>query len=311
MHFEPKPSVESFSVESPLFADLARGQLTAACQAVNGGRMESQVVRGFLYGHQHCQHSLSLLIELQRRCAELVVTERWYAPLASFGCALMSSVTIVRTRAATLGLDRAQLKAKLLAISGDARVLPWGHFAETARALGVSEPTLRLLMAEASVSMARPGGPRECADCGRDIKPRNQTGLCRSCLINSAKITLTCVNCGNTFQRRKGDHRAFARRILVQPRRRGPVCSKSCRARVVQRCTWCGRRLSPRWRSHATRYPFCGAPDNCHWKAIRVLPVRYWSCFDPKLVPMKRHQNAIALMVARAKALRAESRSSP
>jgi predicted RNA-binding Zn-ribbon protein involved in translation (DUF1610 family) len=204
-------------------------------------------------------------------------------------------------------LDREELKTSLLAIAGEARTLEWGHVGETALTLGISAPTLRLLMAEAGVTKPHLGGTTECADCGRGIKPRNKTGLCRACLINSAKITLACVNCGNTFQRRQGSHREFERRTVVRSRRRGPVCSKACRAKVVQRCTRCGRDLSPRWRAHAARFPFCGAPDNCHRQAIRVLPVLYWSCFDPKLVPMKRHQNAIALKVARAKALRAGS----
>lgn len=201
-----------------------------------------------------------------------------------------------------------QVRKRLLSILGGTRCLKWGQAGEIARELGISRPTLRSLLTEIGATRADPVRPEPCAECGRPILP-GKTGICRACLLAKNRVSLTCINCGTVFQRSRFEYRQFTQRVLVQRNRRGSVCGKACRAKVVQWCTWCGRELSPRWRVRAARYPFCGASTNCRGHAIRVLPVHYWSHFDPRLVPMKEYVNQIELLVARVKADRVTAKS--
>jgi len=68
------PAIDRLDIETPVAADLERGQLTALQLAVNRYRMNSEVVRQFPYGHYAavaCIHFIDLPDFLIRKRALL------------------------------------------------------------------------------------------------------------------------------------------------------------------------------------------------------------------------------------------------
>ena len=186
---------------------------------------------------------------------------------------------------------------KLLAevLSGRTQ-LERGEAARIARKLGCSREAVRQAMSRLGVSIKPPAKPQSCIGCGKAMKYR-KTRLCRACRLKNAVVSLTCTNCGRVFERRSGLHAAYLRRTVTR-KRRGPVCSSQCSAKIPRSCSWCGRPAGLRWRAHAALHTFCGLPATCRFQAQRaILPV-WWRYLTADLLPMKDHLDEIAQLRA-------------
>ncbi len=171
-----------------------------------------------------------------------------------------------------------------------------GEAARIAREVGCSRESVRQAMQQIGITVKPPVEPQSCTGCGRSRKYR-RTRLCQSCRQKSAFVSLRCANCGRTFQRRRSDHEAYLRRTVTQ-KRHGPVCSSQCSAKISRSCSWCGRPLGGRWRSHIGQQAYCGPPAACRIQAQRAIRTVWWRYLTADLAPMKDHLDGIAQLRA-------------
>ena len=171
-----------------------------------------------------------------------------------------------------------------------------GEAAQIARNVGCSRENVRLAIRQLGITVKPPVEPQSCTGCGRSMAYR-KTRLCQSCRQKSAFVSLRCANCGRTFERRRSGHEAYLRRTVTQ-KRHGPVCSRRCGARISRSCSWCGRPVGSRWRSHFGTQAFCGHESSCRTEAHRAIPAVWWRYLTDDLLPMKDHPDGIAQLRA-------------
>ena len=171
-----------------------------------------------------------------------------------------------------------------------------GETARIAREVGFSRESVRRAMQQLGITIKPPVEPRSCTGCGKTMA-RTKTHLCQSCRQKNAFVSLRCANCGRTFERLRGDHNKYLRRTVTQ-KRHGPVCSRQCSAKISRPCSWCGRPLRGKWRSHIGKQAFCGHESSCLIQARRAIPAVWWRYLTDDLLPMKDHQDGIAQLRA-------------
>ena len=173
-----------------------------------------------------------------------------------------------------------------------------GEAARIARELGCSRERVRQIARQLGVTTKPPlEEPQSCTGCGKAMRYR-KTRLCQSCRRKNVLVSLKCVNCGRTFERRRIHHEAYLRRTVTR-KRRGPVCSSQCSAKVPRSCSWCGRPAGPRWRRYAAQQAFCGLAPSCRIQAQRAIRPEWWRYLTTDLLPMKEHLDGIAQLQAR------------
>jgi len=168
--------------------------------------------------------------------------------------------------------------------------LPRGEAARIAREFDCTRERIRQLLGQLEVSI-EPPKRAHCDRCGK-ILGVNKTGRCLACILDSQRVTLTCVRCGKTFQRRRKWHNEFLNRVVKT--RYGPICSKGCLLRVERQCSWCGKPAVRRRPSDNSSQAFCGPPRSCAFEAQRVLSNTHWNRLTPELLPMVEHRDEIA-----------------
>lgn len=171
-----------------------------------------------------------------------------------------------------------------------------GETARITREVGFSRESVRRAMQQLGITIKPPVEPRSCTGCGETMA-RTKTHLCQSCRQKNAFVSLRCANCGRTFERLRGDHNKYLRRTVTQ-KRHGPVCSRRCNAKIRRSCSWCGRSVGSRWRSHIGTQAFCGPPATCLFQVYRVLPSVWWRYLADNLLPMEDHLDEIAQLRA-------------
>ena len=171
-----------------------------------------------------------------------------------------------------------------------------GEAARIARDLGCSRERVRQVARQLGVTTKPPLEPQSCTGCGKAMAYK-KTRLCQSCRSKNALVSLKCANCGRTFERRQGLHNAYLRRTVTR-RRRGPVCSRQCSAKIPRSCSWCGQPVGLRWRPHITPQAFCSPPATCLSQVQRALPSVWWPYLTADLLPMKEHLDRIAQLRA-------------
>ena len=171
-----------------------------------------------------------------------------------------------------------------------------GEAARIARKVGCSRESVRLTMRQLGITVKPPEEHPSCTGCGKAMRYR-KTSLCQSCRQKNAIVSLRCANCGKAFKRSRGLHAAYLRRIVTR-KRRGPVCSRRCSAKIRRSCSWCNRSVGSRWPVHDSRQAFCGPPATCRFQAQRAIPPVWWRYLTDDLLPMKDHQDRIAQLRA-------------
>ena len=194
------------------------------------------------------------------------------------------------------GRRQGRVRKLLVEVLSGRTQLERGEAARLARKLGCSREAVRQAMSRLGVSIKPPAKPQSCIGCGKAMKYR-KTRLCQACRLKNAVVSLICANCGKTFERPRHHHEAYLRRTVTR-KRRGPVCSSQCSAKVQRSCSWCGRPVALRWRAHITPQAFCSPPATCRFQAQRaILPV-WWRYLTADLLPMKDHLDGIAQLRA-------------
>ncbi len=195
------------------------------------------------------------------------------------------------------GRRHGRVRELLIKVLNGRTQLEKGEAAGIARRLGCSREAVRQAMSRLGVSIKPPAEPQSCTGCGKVMKYR-KTRLCQSCRLKDAYVRLTCTNCGRVFERRRGLHAAYLRRTVTR-KRRGPVCSSQCSAKIARSCSWCGRPAGSRWRAHAGLQAFCCLPATCRFQAQRAMLPVWWRYLTADLLPMKDHLDAIAQLRAK------------
>ena len=185
-----------------------------------------------------------------------------------------------------------ELRNLLLRKLSDRARLDRGEAARIAREAGCSRESVRQAMRQLGITIKAPVGPPSCTGCGKAM-PYRKSRLCQSCRQKNAFVSLRCANCGRTFRRRRHLHAAYLRRTVTR-KRRGPVCSRQCSARIPRSCSWCGRSVGTRWRAHNGTQAYCGPPAACRFQAQRAIRPVWWRCLTADLMPMKDHLDGIA-----------------
>ena len=167
-----------------------------------------------------------------------------------------------------------------------------------ARRFGCSRERVRQVISRLGIVVVR-APPRRCRKCGTSIAAQNRTGLCGKCWQRPVRVlvTLTCLNCGKQFLRRRKDYNDWLRRAVVRGRA-GPICSRGCRSAVPVSCTWCGDDLGMRYPSNISkaRHSYCPAPSRCASEAHKALRNSYWRFLSADLLPMRDHLSEIAAL---------------
>lgn len=171
-----------------------------------------------------------------------------------------------------------------------------GEAARIAREVGCNRESVHQAVRHLGITIKAPVEPQSCTGCGKAMIYR-KTRLCLSCRRKIVLVSLKCANCGKTFKRRRGLHAAYLRRTVTR-KRRGPVCSSQCSAKVQRSCSWCGRPVGLRWRPHITPQAFCSPPATCLFQVQRALPSMWWPYLTADLLPMKHHLDGIAQLRA-------------
>jgi hypothetical protein len=155
---------------------------------------------------------------------------------------------------------------------------------------------VRLAMQQLGITIKTPVEHPSCTGCGKAMRYR-KTSLCQPCRQKNAFVSLRCANCGRIFQRRRCHHERYLRRTVTQGRH-GPVCSRRCGATISRPCSWCGRPVGSRWRSHIGTQALCGHEPSCRIQAHRAIRAVWWRYLTDDLLPMKDHPDGIAQLRA-------------
>jgi hypothetical protein len=189
-------------------------------------------------------------------------------------------------------MHHGKVRRQLVSVLSGRTELERGDAASIARKVGCSREYVRQVRRQLGVTMKPLPKPPSCTGCGKPMRP-TKTRLCQSCRQKKAFVRLRCAYCGTFFQRRRSHHEAFLRRAVVQ-KRRGPICSGQCSAKVSRICSWCGRPTGSKWRRKVPGHAFCGPPAWCGHKAQSAIHPNWWRHITEDLLPMNKHLDEIA-----------------
>jgi hypothetical protein len=181
---------------------------------------------------------------------------------------------------------------RLLELIGDRDVLYRGEMTRLAREVGCSREWVRQICARRGVkSRLKPKLFGVCSGCRKRVAAGNRSGFCAQCRTKKSRrvYTLTCTKCGEKFERSHKEHKSFLRRA---PRHRlGPFCSRRCSNKVSGDCSYCGRRVAPRWPS---RIGLLGAMHPACTRRLEALVTRRaWSRITSEHFPIAAHRDAV------------------
>ena len=195
-----------------------------------------------------------------------------------------------------LASHRGELRKLLMGMLSGRTQLERGEAARIAREFGCSRENVRLAMQQLGITIKAPEEHPSCTGCGKTMA-RRKSRLCQSCRQKNAFVSLRCANCGRIFQRRRSHHERYLRKTVTQGRH-GPICNRRCGARISRSCSWCGRPVGSRWRSHFGTQAYCGHESSCRIQAHRAIPAVWWGYLTDDLLPMKDHLDGIAQLRA-------------
>lgn len=181
---------------------------------------------------------------------------------------------------------------RLLELIGDRDVLYRGEMTRLARELGCSRERVRQICARQGImSQLAPKMFGVCSACQKEVPLRNRSGLCAQCRAKMTRkvYTLNCTKCGREFERSHKRHKSYLRRAPYS--RVGPFCSRSCSNKISGDCSYCGRRVAPRWPSRI------GVLGSMHAACTRRLEAlvarRAWSRITSEYLPIAANRDAV------------------